>query len=129
MGARPIQSSASRSTDRQHVRFSAAPAERSCAISGAFQSKRLRASAAPLDFLDAPARLLHLSGRMEVRNALVEVVLVGKKPRVRPVGDERYVWFPRSLRIPGARYCVEVLRSRHDGEKSWTAAGKISRVA
>lgn len=66
---------------------------------------------------------------MEVRNALVEVVLIGKKPRVRPVGDQRFVWFPRNLRIVGARYQVELLRSRHDGEKSWTAAGRISRVA
>lgn len=64
----------------------------------------------------------------ELHNALVEVILVGRKPRVRPVGDSRFVWFPRALRIPGAFYRVEWLRTRHLGAKSWTASGSIRLV-
>lgn len=64
---------------------------------------------------------------MERRNAIVEVVVVGKRTRVRPVGDTRFVQFPRSLRLAGARYQVEVLRPNAGG-KSWRASGELRRV-
>ncbi len=72
---------------------------------------------------------LALIGERGVRDALVEVVLDGRKttrPRVRAVGLEGWVRFPRSLRLVGVFYAVEELTPLPGG--AWAARGKIRRL-
>lgn len=65
---------------------------------------------------------------VEISNALVQVVPVGRsgRPRVRPLDYDGWVKFPRELRELGAIYLVERLSPRPGG--AWTAAGEIRRV-
>lgn len=57
---------------------------------------------------------------------IVEVVLDGKRPRVRPIDRTGWVRFPEHLRTVGAHYAVEELTPLRGG--AWTVRGRIRRV-
>lgn len=73
--------------------------------------------------------LPHLGGelaREAAAGVVVEVVLDGERPRVRPVDRAGWVRFPKRLREPGARFRVERLVPIRGG--AWAATGRIRRV-
>ena len=64
--------------------------------------------------------------RSAAAGVVVEVVLDGDRPRVRPVDRAGWVRFPKRLRDVGARYRVERLTPIRGG--AWAATGRIRRV-
>lgn len=78
--------------------------------------------------LELPPEFLGGLPREPVPNAVVEVVFDEREERwrVRALCRAGWVKFPRHLRVPGARYRVELLRPRAGG--AWTAVGRIRRL-